>query len=66
MIRAALVLAAAALTAALVNFALLQQAAGGSDRVGHLQPRIRMPTAPAPRWTVRPARGPVEDAGADD
>jgi hypothetical protein len=49
--------------AVLLNLLLLGQA-GRPDTVGHLKVDTRLPSAPA--WTVRPARGRLEDRGADD
>ena len=60
-----LVLAAAAAVAVLANFALLGTAGSGSDPVGKLSPRARLPAPPAD--VIRPHIGPVEQGNeADD
>ena len=59
-----LLVAAAAAAAVLLNLLLLGRASAGNDPVGQLKPRANLPAAP--RWTVRPTTGPVEDHGADD
>ncbi len=59
----ALVLCAAC-AAVLLNLLLLGQAGRPDGTVGHLKVDARLPSAPA--WTVRPARGRIEDRLADD
>ena len=59
-----LLVAAAAVSAVLLNLVLLGRAAAPSDPVGLLTPRANLPAAP--KWTIRPVTGPVEDNGADD
>jgi hypothetical protein len=59
-----LLVVAAAAAAVLLNLLLLGRASAGNDPVGQLKPRANLPAAP--RWTIRPTTGPVEDGGADD
>lgn len=61
---AALLVAAAATAAVLVNVLLLGRASASNDPVGHLRARTHLPAAPA--WTVRPIHGEIENDGADD
>jgi hypothetical protein len=56
---------AAVAVAMLLNLVLLDRASPANDPVGRLSPGVRVLPA-APRWTVRPVTGPVEDRGADD
>ena len=65
MIRMAVVALAAAAAVIALNVVLLGRASGAGDPVGQLRPQLRQ-THAAPAWTVRPARGPVHDGGADD
>jgi hypothetical protein len=64
LVLAVLLVAAAAAAAVLLNLLLLGRASAGNDPVGQLKPRANLPAAP--RWTIRPTTGPVEDHGADD
>ena len=64
LVLAALLVGAAAAAAVLLNLLLLGSASAGNDPVGQLKPRANLPAAP--RWTIRPTTGPVEDHGADD
>jgi hypothetical protein len=59
-----LLVVAAAAAAVLLNLLLLGRASAGNDPVGQLKPRANLHAAP--RWTIRPTTGPVEDGGADD
>jgi hypothetical protein len=59
-----LLVAAAAVSAVLLNLVLLGRAAAPNDPVGLLTPRANLPAAP--QWTIRPTTGPVEGNGADD
>ena len=61
---AALLVGGAAAAAIVLNVLLLGRVSAQSDPVGRLTPRAHLPAAP--HWTVRPARGRVEDGGADD
>jgi hypothetical protein len=60
----ALVVAAVAGAIIALNVLLLARAAAANDPVGHLTARTQLP--PAPAWMVRPARGEIENDGADD
>jgi hypothetical protein len=60
-----LLVVAAAAAAIAVNVLLLDRASAQSDPVGRLAPGARVVPA-APKWTVRPVTGPIEDRGADD
>ena len=67
MTRTAAVVLVAATAAVVLNVLLLGRATGANDPVGKLQPHARIPSTPAPRWTVRPAGGRgTENEGADD
>jgi len=59
-----LLVVAAALAAISLNLLLLERTAKQGDPVGGPTPRGQLPAAPV--WTMRPARGPIEDGGADD
>jgi hypothetical protein len=59
-----LLVGAAAAAAVVLNLLLLGRAAGGTDRVGRLQPLAHLPATPAPAGTVRP-REPRDDHGAE-
>jgi hypothetical protein len=64
LVLAGLLVAAAAVSAVLLNLLLLGRASAPNDPVGLLTPRAHLPAAP--RWTIRPTTGPVEGNGADD
>ena len=64
LVLAVLLVAAAAAAAVLLNLLLLGRASAGNDPVGQLKPRANLPAAP--KWTIRPTTGPIEDHGADD
>jgi hypothetical protein len=55
-IRLALLVAAAATAAVVLNVLLLGRATGGNDPVGRLQPGVNVPsfTPTVPAWTLRP------------
>ena len=59
-----LLVAAAAAAAIALNVLLLGRASAQNDPVGRLSPGKPVPAAP--KWTVRPTDGRVEDRGADD
>jgi hypothetical protein len=59
-----LVLLAGAAVAVLANFALLGAVGSGSDPVGKLSPRVRLPAPPAS--VIRPHTGPVEQGKEGD
>ena len=60
-----LLVAAATGAAIALNVLLLSRASAQDSPVGHLAPGTRVVPA-APKWTLRPVKGPVEDRGADD
>jgi hypothetical protein len=64
LLLAALLVGAAAAAAVLLNLLLLGRASAQNDPVGRLAPGRPVPAAP--KWTVRPTDGRVEDRGADD
>jgi hypothetical protein len=64
--RTAAVVLAMAAAVVLLNVLLLGRATGANDPVGNLRPRVSIPAAPVPAWTVRPAHGASENDGADD
>ena len=59
-----LLVAAAAAAAIALNVLLLGRASTQNDPVGRLAPG--KPAPAAPKWTVRPTDGRVDDRGADD
>lgn len=68
LLLAALLVGAAAAAAVLLNLVLLGRAAAGNDPVGQLRPRLSSVTSTptAPRPTILPTRGTIENEGADD
>ena len=68
LLLAVLLIGAAAAAAILLNLVLLGRASAGNDPVGQLRPRLA--TVPsihaAPRPTIRPTSGTIENEGADD
>jgi hypothetical protein len=66
LLLAALLIAAAAAAAIALNVLLLGRASAQNDPVGRLSPGKRVQVPAAPKWTVRPTDGRVEDRGADD
>jgi hypothetical protein len=63
---AVLLVGAAAAAAVVLNLLLLGRAAGGTERIGRLQPRVTIPATPAPRGTIRPATTTTEQHDRSD